>query len=119
MTSDILPVLFLVPARGGSQRVPGKNLRTVAGIPLLAHAIRSARSASDEVPGGPHTVLCSTDLPEIAGVARAWHADVPFLRSPALATAEATSVDVAIDALERLETIGHRFRALVLVEPTS
>jgi sialic acid synthase SpsE/CMP-N-acetylneuraminic acid synthetase len=114
-----LPVLFLVPARGGSVRVPGKNLRSVAGIPLVAHGVRIARAAAARTPGGPHAVVCSTDDPAIAAVARAWHAEIPFERPAALAGPDASSVDVALHALETLATRGRRFRALVLVQPTS
>jgi N,N'-diacetyllegionaminate synthase len=118
------PVLFLIPARGGSVRIPGKNLRTVAGIPLVGHAARTARLAADRIPGGPHRIICSTDDPAIADVARAWGAEV-LDRPAALATSEATSVEVALHALDALgasgggSTDGSSFRALVLVQPTS
>ena len=112
-------VLFLIPARGGSQRVPGKNLRTVAGIPLVGRAARTARLAADRLEGGPHRVVCSTDDPAIATAARAWGAETPFERPAPLATADATSVDVALHVLEALAAGGSRFRALVLVQPTS
>ncbi len=112
-------VLFLIAARAGSQRVPGKNLRTVAGIPLVGRAARTARLAAARLDGGPHRVVCSTDDPHIAAVARAWGAETPFERPADLATSEATSVDVALHALEALTAQGARFRALVLVQPTS
>ncbi len=112
-------VLFLVPARGGSVRVPGKNLRLVAGIPLVARAVRVSRLAAEAVPRGPHAVVCSTDDAEIARVAEAWGAEVPFRRPAPLADAAATSVDVALHALGVLEAAGRTFRALVLVQPTS
>jgi len=112
-------VLFLVPARGGSVRVPRKNLRLVAGIPLVGRAVRAARLAAEAVPGGPHAVVCSTDDPEIAAAAADWGAEVPFTRPPGLATATATSADAAIHALDWLAAAGRTFRALVLVQPTS
>jgi N-acetylneuraminate synthase/N,N'-diacetyllegionaminate synthase len=114
-----LPVLFLVPARGGSVRVPGKNLRSVAGIPLVAHGVRIARAAAARTPGGPHAVVCSTDDPAIAAAAREWHAEIPFERPAALAGPDASSVDVALHALEALAARGRRYRAVVLVQPTS
>ena len=113
------PVLFLVPARAGSRRVPGKNLRLVAGIPLVGHAIRTARLAAAHVPDGPHPVVCTTDDETTADVARAWGGDVPFIRPGNLASDDATSVDVALHALSWLEQAGRRFRAVVLVQPTS
>ncbi len=112
-------ILFLVPARGGSVRVPGKNLRLVAGIPLVARAVRAARLAAAAVPGGPHAVVCSTDDPAIAETARVWGAEVPFVRPAEIADATATSVDVALHALDALAAAGRSFRALVLVQCTS
>ena len=112
------PILFLVPARGGSVRVPGKNLALVAGVPLVARAVRTARLAAAAIPGGPHRVVCSTDDPAIAAVAVAWQAEVVNRPAP-LATSEATSADVSIHALDTLEAAGVPFRALVLVQPTS
>ncbi len=114
-----LPVLFLVPARGGSHRIPSKNLRTVAGIPLVAHAIRIAQRAAGRVPGGPHSVIVSSDDPAITEMAGAWHAEVPFVRPARLATAEATSVDVALHAIDELAANGRHFRAIALIQPTS
>ncbi len=113
------PVLFLIPARGGSQRIPHKNLRSVAGIPLVGHAARIARRAAVGLADGPHRIVCSTNDPAIAEAARAWGAEVPFMRSAELASETASSVDVALDALDRLERDGTHFRALVLVQPTS
>ena len=77
----------LVPARGGSERVPGKNVRELAGHPLLAYTIAAARASA--VFGA---IVVSTDSEEIAGVARRYGAEVPGLRPPELATA--TSPDV-------------------------
>lgn len=114
-----LPVLFLIPARGGSRRVSGKNLRTVGGIPLVGRASRTARQAASATPGGPHSIVCSTDEPAIAETARSWGAEVPFVRPAALSSDTATSVDVALHTLDMLERAGRSFRALVLVQPTS
>ena len=114
------PVLFLVPARGGSQRVIGKNLRPLAGIPLVGWAARTAIRAARRLPGDGHRVVCSTDDDGIAAVARAWGAETPFVRPASLAGPEATSADVALHALEALGgTTGETFYALVLVQPTS
>ena len=119
MTPSSLPVLFLVLARGGSRRVPGKNLRPVAGIPLVAWAVRTARAAAAVSPGGPHSVVCSTDDPAIGACALAWHAEVPFLRPAALAGNAASSIDGVLHALEVLAASGRRFRAIALLQPTS
>jgi N-acetylneuraminate synthase/N,N'-diacetyllegionaminate synthase len=113
------PILFLVPARGGSRRVPDKNLRRVAGIPLVGHGIRTARLAAAGVQDGPHPIVCSTDDEKIADVARTWGGDVPFIRPDHLAADDATSVEVALHALSWFEEAGRRFRAIALVQPTS
>src|SRR5688500_10312081 len=96
--------LFLIPARGGSKRIPGKNLRTLAGIPLVAWAGRIARSAA--TPGD--VVVCSTDDQEIASAASTWGIRV-LDRPPDLATDTATSLDVAIHALDALAGDGEPF----------
>ena len=75
-----LNVLALIPARGGSKGVPKKNIRPLAGIPLVAHSIRVAQ----ECPAVDR-IIVSTDDPEIADVARAYGAEVPFLRPKELA----------------------------------
>lgn len=106
--------LFLIPARGGSRRVPGKNLRALAGIPLVGWAARIATSAS--VTGD--VVLCSTDDAAIAAAAASWGARV--LDRPAdLATDTATSIEVALHAIEVLERAGEGIDRVALVQPTS
>lgn len=108
-------VLFVIPARGGSARLPGKNLAAIAGIPLVGWAARTARLAARRIPG-EHRVVCSTDARDIAEVAEAWGAEVPFLRAPELADDRATSAAVVIDVLDRT---GLQPRIVVLVQPTS
>ena len=70
-----------VPARWGSERVPGKNVRLLAGHPLIAYAIGAARAS-----GVFERVVVSTDSEETAEIARWYGADVPFLRPAELAT---------------------------------
>jgi N-acylneuraminate cytidylyltransferase len=71
-----LKTLAVIPARGGSKRLPGKNIRDFAGKPMLAWSVEAALES-----GLFDTVMVSTDSEEIADVARAWGASVPFLRS--------------------------------------
>jgi N,N'-diacetyllegionaminate synthase len=111
-------LLFLIPARSGSRRVPSKNLRSIAGIPLVGWAVRHGRAAARIVGGGPHLVVCSTDDPEIGAIAEAWGA-VTLERPAELATDLAGSADVALHALEALEAGDGPFEALVLLQPTS
>jgi N,N'-diacetyllegionaminate synthase len=91
-------ILYLIPARGGSKRLPGKNLRKLAGIPLVAWAIRRAQGAARMV-GGESRIVVSTDSEEIAAVSREWGAEV-VIRPGHLADCHATSRDVARHALE-------------------
>jgi sugar O-acyltransferase (sialic acid O-acetyltransferase NeuD family) len=117
--SDAGPVLFLIPARGGSVRIPGKNLRLVGGVSLLGRAVQRARDAARDLPGGPHRVVCSTDDPSIADEARAWGAEV-LDRPASLATSEAITPDVARHALDAIEARdGIVFETLVVLQATS
>lgn len=90
-------VLALIPARGGSKRVPRKNLREVGGKPLIAWAIEAAWGARSV-----GRIVVSTDDEEIAAVARAFRADVPFLRPAEIAGDASTDLEVFTHALEWL-----------------
>ncbi|HAS83903.1 MAG TPA: pseudaminic acid cytidylyltransferase, partial [Verrucomicrobia bacterium] len=72
----------IIPARGGSQRIPRKNIRLFGGRPMIAHSIDAARES-----GCFDRVIVSTDDPEVAGVATACGGEVPFLRPAALSDA--------------------------------
>jgi CMP-N,N'-diacetyllegionaminic acid synthase len=87
-----------VPARSGSQRVPHKNVRPLAGHPLLAYAIETAFQS-----GVFARVVVSTDSEEVAEVARWYGADVPFLRPAELATSTSPDIEWLRFTLERLE----------------
>ena len=87
-----------VPARAGSERVPHNNVRPLAGHPLLAYAIETARQS-----GVFERVVVSTDSEEIAGIARWYGADVPFLRPAEYATSTSPDVEWLLYTLERLE----------------
>ena len=87
-----------VPARSGSERVPGKNVRPLAGHPLLAYAIETALQS-----GVFDRVVCSTDSQEIADVARWYGAEVPFLRPAEYATSTSPDIEWLAFTLERLD----------------
>jgi CMP-N,N'-diacetyllegionaminic acid synthase len=91
-------VVALIPARSGSERVPDKNIRPLAGHPLLAYAVTSARLS-----GIFDRVVCSTDSGKIAEVAQRYGADVPFLRPAKLATATSPDIEWITHALDELE----------------
>jgi CMP-N,N'-diacetyllegionaminic acid synthase len=109
----LMRVLGLIPARGGSQGVPGKNLRPLAGRPLLAYTARDALAA------GLDRVVLSTDDEAIASVGRDLGLDVPFLRPGELATSEAPTLGVVRHALETLAAAGDTYDAVCLLQPTS
>jgi CMP-N,N'-diacetyllegionaminic acid synthase len=91
-------VVALIPARSGSERVPDKNIRPLAGHPLLAYAVATARQAEIF-----DRVICSTDSGKIAEVAQRYGADVPFLRPAAFATATSPDIEWISHALEQLD----------------
>lgn len=106
-------VVGFVPARGGSKRLPGKNLRLFAGRPLIAYSIMLSRS----VPGIDRCVV-STDDERIADEARVWGADV-IRRPDALATDTATTASAAQHAVRELEAGGVAVEMLVTLQPTN
>lgn len=107
--------LGVIPARGASKGIPRKNIRLVAGRPLIAYTIEVAQRSSRLT----RTVI-STEDEEIAQVARSFGAEVPFRRPPELAADEATSVAVACHALDYAEREeSRRYDCLALLEPTS
>lgn len=107
-------VLAVIPARSGSKRLPGKNIRRLSGVPLIAWTIRTAIAA-----GVFDDVLVSTDDKEIAAIAREYGASVPWLRPGELSTDTATSIDVVLHALSAYELKGSSADSVMLLQPTS
>lgn len=108
-------VLAVIPARGGSKRLPRKNCLLLHGKPLIAYSIEAAKQSSyiDEV-------VVSTDDEGIAAIARQAGASVPFLRPAELSTDEASSVDVVAHALDYYQLKEKKsFDYVVLLQPTS
>jgi len=109
-----MKLLALIPARGGSKRVPGKNIKPLGGLPLIAWTIRAARES-----GVFADVLVSTDDPAIADVARQHGASVPWLRPAELATDTAGSTEVISHAVTCYEAQHGPVDAVMLLQPTS
>ena len=107
-------LLALILARGGSKRVPGKNLRPLGAKPLIVWSIDVARGISEIA-----ATLVSTDEPEIAEVARRAGALVPWLRPAELATDTASSLDASLHALDWFETHMGAVDGLMLLQPSS
>lgn len=107
-------ILAVIPARGGSKGLPGKNIRQLRGVPLIGHiaaAAHKTRLAMD--------LVLSTDSLEIADIARSLGIAVPSMRPPELATDNASSADVAVHVLKEQEALkGKPYDLMVLLQPT-
>ena len=109
------PLLAVIPARGGSKGLPGKALRPLAGLPLIAHSIRCA-ALCPEI----DRTLVTTDCSHIAAVARDHGGDVPFLRPAQLAADDTPMLDVLQHALRVTERRDERrYESVLLLDPTS
>jgi CMP-N,N'-diacetyllegionaminic acid synthase len=107
-------VLGIVPARGGSKGIPGKNVRPLGGKPLLVHTAEAALAARRL-----SRVVLTTDDEKIAEVGRACGLEVPFLRPAELAMDDTPTLPVLQHAVAELEKTGDRFDAVCLLQPTS
>ena len=107
--------LCIIPARGGSKGIPRKNVKEVAGLPLIAWSINHALSVSQI-----DRVIVSTDCDEIADVAIRYGAEVPFMRPEVLAKDQSPSDPVLSHAVEYLEVNeGYYADAIIMLQPTS
>lgn len=106
--------LAVIPARGGSKGLLRKNVRLLAGKPLIAWSIEQALESSRI-----DCVHVSTDDPEIAEIARAYGAEVPYLRPAELSQDLTPTEPVMIYALDWYQRAGRKFDAVVLLQPTS
>src|SRR5689334_19934277 len=108
-------VLAVIPARGGSKGLPGKNIRVFAGLPLIAHSILYARMCPQL-----GRIVVSTDSAEIAAVAAEYDAKPPFIRPAVLAEDHTPMIPVLQHALSSMEKIERTtFQYVVLLDPTS
>lgn len=107
-------ILGVVTARGGSKRLPGKNIKTLAGKPLIAYAVEAMRGSTllDRI-------IVSTDDEDIARIAKEYGADVPFMRPRELAEDLTPHLPVMQHAVAEMEKHGKRPDLIVLVQPTS
>lgn len=108
------PIVGIIPARGGSKGLPGKNIKLLAGKPLIAWTIETALQS-----GMLQRLLVSTDDPAIVAIARQFGAEVPFLRPEALSRDETGAVEVALHALDWLEQNQSLPSTLLWLQPTS
>ena len=106
--------IAIITARGGSKRIPRKNIKEFCGKPIIAYSIEAALKSEifDEV-------MVSTDDEEIAVIAKEYHAKVPFLRSKETANDFATTADVLLEVLEKYKVQGKIFDKICCIYPTA
>jgi CMP-N,N'-diacetyllegionaminic acid synthase len=107
-------VLALITARGGSKGLPGKNIRSLMGKPLIAWSIEQAKACRYV-----DRVVVSTDDKDIAKIAKEYGAETPFLRPANLSIDTASTIDTVIHAINFIENQGDSFDFIILLEPTS
>ena len=101
-------MLAVIPARGGSKGIPGKNIKMIAGKPLIAYTILAARGSKyiDDV-------IVSTDSSEIAVVSGTFGAEVPFMRPESISGDRSKSIEAEVHAVEWLKERGREYDAVV------
>lgn len=106
--------ICIIPARGGSKRIPRKNIKEFLGKPIIAYSIEAALKSGlfDEV-------MVSTDDEEIAAIAKQYGAKVPFLRSAETANDYATTADVLLEVLAKYRELGQEFENLCCLYATA
>ena len=109
-----MKILYLIPARGGSKGLPGKNTKPLNGIPLINYSIEIARTVADDA-----DICLSTDSAEIKRVAESANLKVPFLRPDALADDKAGMNEVIVHALDFYADKEIIYDAVMLLQPTS
>lgn len=107
--------LYIIPARGGSKGIPHKNIKPLAGRPLIAYSIDVARELCPE----QDRIILSTDDPAIADTARRLGLKVDYMRPADLATDSSGSREVMLDAMDWADARGIVYDCIVLLQPTS
>lgn len=106
--------IAIITARGGSKRIPRKNIKEFCGKPILAYSVEAALKS-----GAFDTVMVSTDDPEIARIAGQYGAEVPFFRSEKTSNDFAATADVLGEVLEEYGKRGERFDMVCCIYPTA
>jgi CMP-N,N'-diacetyllegionaminic acid synthase len=109
-----MKLLIIIPARGGSKRLPGKNIMKLAGKPLISWTIELAQKLPYE-----KSIIVSTDSEEIAEVARKCGVEVPWLRPPEISQDTSNTTDVALHALNWVEENISNVDVVLLLQPTT
>lgn len=106
--------IAIITARGGSKRIPGKNIKPFCGKPIIAYSIEAALAS-----GIFSEVMVSTDSEEIAEIARTYGASVPFMRSEKTSDDYATTSDVIMEVMNRYQETGRNFQYICCIYPTA
>ena len=106
--------IAIITARGGSKRIPKKNIKEFCGKPIIAYSIEAALKS-----GAFAEVMVSTDSEEIAEIARQYGASVPFMRSDETSNDFATTADVIQEVLDKYKEVGQIFDSFACVYPTA
>ncbi|NCC62103.1 MAG: pseudaminic acid cytidylyltransferase, partial [Verrucomicrobiae bacterium] len=109
-----MSAIAIIPARGGSKRIPRKNIRDFCGKPIIAYSIEVALQS-----GLFNRVIVSTDDREIADVSQRYGADIPFMRPKALADDYTGTHEVMVHALERMIALGCDADYVCCIYPTA
>lgn len=107
-------MIAIIPARGGSKGLPGKNIKLLNGKPLIAYTIEAAKQSKSIT-----RIIVSTDDQNIADVALEYGAEIPFLRPTHLATDDALAIDVLKYTIERLDEEQNSIEEFIVLQPTS
>ncbi len=107
-------LLAIIPARGGSKRLPRKNILNLSGKPMIAWTIEAALGSKYI-----DRVVVSTDDDEIALISTKYGADVPFKRPDFLSTDQSSSIDTVLHTINTLENQGDSYEYIILLQPTS
>lgn len=106
--------LAIIPARGGSKRIPRKNIKDFLGRPIIAYSIQATILS-----GVYDEIMVSTDDNEIAEIAKSYGANVPFLRSPDTSNDYASTADVIFEVLNNYKNIGKEFDTVSCIYSTA
>lgn len=106
--------IAIITARGGSKRIPRKNVKEFLGKPILAYSIEAAISS-----GVFEEIMVSTDDEEIAQIAKEYGAHVPFIRSEETSNDHATTTDVLLEVINEYKKRGQEFEYLCCIYPTA
>ena len=114
MNSDKKKKICIIPARGGSKRIPRKNIKNFLGQPIISYSIKAALKS-----GLFEEVMVSTDDSEIAEISRSFGAEVPFYRSKENSNDYATTMEVIVEVMENYEKLSRDFDFCCCLYPTA